>query len=104
MALYVDELKQKAKDAGMPSDVFENSVAYSDSVAKHIMKWSKGDHYAQTRSASKFTVTRKEGRWIPTPPMYAQALEPHWGEITAYGFRFSIADPGPRTTSLQHDR
>jgi hypothetical protein len=81
MALYVDELKQKAKDAGMPSDVFENSVAYSDIVAKHIMKWSKGDHYAQTRSASKFTVTRKEGRWIPTPPMYAQALEPHWGEI-----------------------
>jgi hypothetical protein len=81
MSLYVDELKQKAKDAGMPSDVFENSVAYSDSVAKHIMKWSKGDNYAQTRSASKYTVTRKEGRWIPTPPMYAQALEPHWGEI-----------------------
>lgn len=81
MSLYVDELKKKAKDAGMPSDVFENSVAYSDYVAKHIMKWSKGDNYAQTRSASKYTVTRKEGRWIPTPPMYAQALEPHWGEI-----------------------
>ncbi|MES2268950.1 MAG: vanadium-dependent haloperoxidase [Bacteroidota bacterium] len=81
MSVYVDELKQKVKDAGMPSDVFENSVAYSDSVAKHIMKWSKEDHYAQTRSASKYTVTRKDGRWIPTPPMYAQALEPHWGEI-----------------------
>jgi hypothetical protein len=81
MSLYVDELKQKAKDAGMPSDVFENSVAYSDSVAKHIMIWSKKDNYAQTRSASKYTVNRKDGRWIPTPPMYAQALEPHWGEI-----------------------
>ncbi|MFA6087359.1 vanadium-dependent haloperoxidase [Mucilaginibacter sp.] len=81
MAIYVDELKQKAKDAGMPSDVFKNSVAYSDSVAKHIMAWSKKDNYAQTRSASKYTVNRKDGRWIPTPPMYAQALEPHWGEI-----------------------
>ncbi|WP_454800890.1 vanadium-dependent haloperoxidase [Mucilaginibacter phyllosphaerae] len=81
MNLYVDELKQKVKDAGMPSDVFENSVAYSDSVAKHIMAWSKKDNYAQTRSASKYTVNRKDGRWIPTPPMYAQALEPHWGEI-----------------------
>jgi hypothetical protein len=80
-SVYVDELKKKAKDAGMPSDVFKNSVAYSDIVAKHIMKWSKKDHYAQTRSASKYTVTRKDGRWIPTPPMYAQALEPHWGEI-----------------------
>lgn len=81
MEIYVEELKQKAKDAGMPNDVFENTVAYSDSVAKHIMKWSKKDNYAQTRSASKYTVTRKDGRWIPTPPMYAQALEPHWGEI-----------------------
>jgi hypothetical protein len=81
MFVYIDELKQKAKDAGMPSDVFNNSVAYSDTLAKAIMKWSKKDHYAQTRSASKYTVVRKDGRWIPTPPMYAQALEPHWGEI-----------------------
>nr|WP_294948689.1 vanadium-dependent haloperoxidase [uncultured Mucilaginibacter sp.] len=81
MSTYVEELKEKAKDAGMPSDVFENSVAYSDTVAKYILKWSKKDHYAQTRSASKYTVKRTDGRWIPTPPMYAQALEPHWGEI-----------------------
>ncbi|SCW81578.1 vanadium-dependent haloperoxidase [Mucilaginibacter sp. NFR10] len=78
---YVDALKKKAKDGGMPSDVFEHSVNYSDVVAKHIMKWSKTDHYAQTRSANKYTVTKKEGRWVPTPPMYSQALEPHWGEI-----------------------
>lgn len=81
METYVDELKQKAKDAGMPSAVFDNTVAYADLVAGHIMKWSKQDNYAQTRSASKYTVNRQDGRWIPTPPMYAQALEPHWGEI-----------------------
>ena len=78
---YVDALKQKAKDAGMPAGVLDSSVSYSNVVAKHIMKWSKTDHYAQTRSASKYTVTKKDGLWIPTPPMYSQALEPHWGEI-----------------------
>lgn len=77
----VDEIKQKAKDAGLPSDIFDNSVEYAATVAKHILKWSKTDHYAQTRSASKYTVKQQDGRWIPTPPMYAQALEPHWGEI-----------------------
>lgn len=81
MDQYVDGLKQKAKDAGMPADVFEGSVNYANKVAKFIMKWSKGDHYAQTRSASKYTVKQQDGRWIPTPPMYAQALEAHWGEI-----------------------
>jgi hypothetical protein len=95
MFIYIDELKKKAKDAGMPSDVFKNSVAYSDTVAKHIMKWSKKDHYAQTRSASKYTVTRKDGRWIPTPPMYAQALEPHWGEIRTMVLDSASQIPAP---------
>lgn len=81
MDIYVDELKNKAKDAGMPSDVFDGSVSYADLVADSIMSWSKKDNYAKIRSASKFTVTAEEGRWVPTPPMYAQAVEPHWMEM-----------------------
>lgn len=81
MDAYVNELKLTAKNAGMPSDVLNNSVNYSNTVAKHILKWSKTDNYAQTRSASKYTITQQQGRWISTPPMYAQALEPHWCEI-----------------------
>ncbi|CAN5434325.1 hypothetical protein BH09BAC6_BH09BAC6_17490 [soil metagenome] len=97
MDTYVDALKQKMKDAGMPSDVFDNSVEYAGVVGKYIMKWSKGDHYAQTRSASKYTVKQQDGRWIPTPPMYAQALEAHWGEIRTMvldsASQFIPADP-----------
>ena len=78
---YVNSLKEKASDEGMPSEVLENSIQYADVVAQHILDWSKDDNYAQTRSAPKFTVSNEEGRWIPTPPMFAQALEPHWGEI-----------------------
>ena len=78
---YVDELKQKADDAGMPNAMMTGSVRYADEVAKHILLWSKDDNYLKTRSASKFSVRDEEGRWLPTPPMYAQALEPHWNEI-----------------------
>jgi hypothetical protein len=78
---YVDELKKKAKDAGLPKEVFDASVEYADIVSKHILQWSKDDNYAKLRSASKFTVKDEDGRWIPTPPMYAQAIEPHWCEI-----------------------
>ena len=81
MDTYVEELKSKAKDAGMPSDIFESSVSYANLVADSIMSWSKKDNYAKIRSASKFSVTNEEGRWVPTPPMYAQAVEPHWMEI-----------------------
>ena len=78
---YVGELKQKAIDSGMPEDVLNASLAYADVVSKHILLWSKGDNYAKLRSASKFTVKDEAGRWVPTPPMYSQAIEPHWCEI-----------------------
>lgn len=78
---YVEELKLKADEAGMPDDVLEASVKYADEVSKHILLWSKDDNYAKLRSASKFTVKDEDGRWVPTPPMYSQAIEPHWCEI-----------------------
>src|SRR5205814_5049354 len=57
---YYDELKTKAKDAGMPSAELENTIAFSDTIVATIMKWSKKDDYAQTRSAEKYTVTSEE--------------------------------------------
>jgi hypothetical protein len=78
---YYDELKTKAKDAGMSSSMLANTIQFSDTVVAAIMKWSKKDNYAQTRSAEKYTVLNEDGRWIPTPPMYAQAVEPHWNQI-----------------------
>ena len=78
---YYNELKDGADNAGMPREMLRNTVAFSDTIVSTILKWSKGDNYAQTRSAEKFTVKQEDGRWIPTPPMYAQGLEPHWCDI-----------------------
>jgi hypothetical protein len=81
MKEYVDSLKKLAEDHGMPSDVYNNSIQFADSVSLAIMKWSKGDKYLQTRGASQYAVNDSPGRWVPTPPAYAPAMEPHWREI-----------------------
>jgi hypothetical protein len=81
MKEYVDTLKMKAEENGMPDEIFDNSIAYADTVAATILSWSKQDNYAQTRSAERYTVTDEDGRWVPTPPAYASAMEPHWNEI-----------------------
>jgi len=81
MMTYYDELIEKADGEGMPEDVLENSKVFSDTIFKAVMAWSKKDNYAQTRSASKYTVNDSDGRWVPTPPMYASAMESHWREI-----------------------
>ncbi len=78
---YYNELKQMADSLNMPSAELKNTITFSDSVAAAIMRWSKADNYAQTRSAEKYTVISTPGRWVPTPPAYTSALEPHWNEI-----------------------
>lgn len=78
---YYKELKEGAEKAGMPSSILKNTIAFSDTISAVVLKWSKGDNYATTRSAEKYTVIMEDGRWIPTPPAYTPALEPHWCEI-----------------------
>jgi hypothetical protein len=78
---YYDELLKKADRSGMPDATIENSKAFADQISDAVLAWSKKDNYAQTRSASKYTVTEEDGRWVPTPPMYASAVESHWMEI-----------------------
>lgn len=97
MKQYVDDLKAKAANSGMPDDVLKGSEEFADAMFKSIMKWSKGDNYAKTRGASKYALSDKEGRWVPTPPMYAEAVEPHWAEIRTMvmkdGKQYSVVPP-----------
>lgn len=81
MKEYIHSLDSTAEAAGMSDEMIKASKTLADSVSAHIIRWSKGDNYAKTRTAEKFNITTEEGRWIPTPPAYAQALEPHWMEI-----------------------
>ena len=81
MRAYVDSLKQMATDHGMPSDMYAASVTYADTVSAVIMRWSKKDRYLETRGAPEYMVNDSAGRWVPTPPAYTPAMEPHWSEI-----------------------
>jgi hypothetical protein len=81
MKEYVDSLKELAVSHGMPEDILKNSVEFADTVGQAIMGWSKKDHYLQTRGAPEYTVMDSPGRWVPTPPAYSSAAEPHWNQI-----------------------
>lgn len=80
MKAYVAKLDSMA-NATMEVENIAKTKALADSVAKHIISWSKKDNYAQTRTMEKYEVNDLAGRWVPTPPAYQQALEPHWNLI-----------------------
>ncbi|MBN8853567.1 MAG: phosphoesterase PA-phosphatase [Sphingobacteriales bacterium 50-39] len=81
MRLYTDSLKKMARDHGMPDDMYNNTLAFADTVAAAIMSWSQKDRYKETRGAPEYTVKDSPGRWVPTPPAYTSAMEPHWSTI-----------------------
>jgi len=81
MMKYYDKLVHEADSMGIPSDKLENTRLFADTIAQAILTWSRKDRYSETRGASRYTVDETPGRWVPTPPMYTTAVEPHWMEI-----------------------
>ncbi|MEM9672352.1 MAG: vanadium-dependent haloperoxidase [Bacteroidota bacterium] len=77
---YQQQLYQDFQEA-FPDDMFQNSIAYGEQVAQHILDWADKDNYKQSRSFPKFTVNDELGRWQPTPPDYMDGIEPHWSRI-----------------------
>ena len=65
--------------------VFSNSIAYGDTVARHILAWAAKDRFKQRTGLAKYSVLRDApGRWIPTPPAYMDAVEPNWGTLRPF--------------------
>ncbi|MCE7058753.1 vanadium-dependent haloperoxidase [Dyadobacter sp. CY343] len=80
---YEKGLFEKYQNMGIPEEVYERSLAYGDSVAKHVMQYSSKDHYKEIRGY-RYTVTHAPGTWVPTPPAYADACEPMWNTVRTF--------------------
>jgi PAP2 superfamily len=68
----------------LPQDVYDRSLAYGDTVAKHILAWAGKDRFKQRTGLGKYSVLKEAGRWIPTPPAYMDAVEPNWGTLRPF--------------------
>ena len=82
-------------ESRVAADVYRASIAYGDTVAKHVLAWAGGDRFKQSRGWPKYSVTKARGRWVPTPPGYMDAVEPHWGELRPF-----VLDPGSQFKPL----
>jgi hypothetical protein len=77
---FEKNLYKKFEDAGVPDDVIERSMTFGESIGKHILNYAKSDNYPQTRGL-RYSLKNQPGTWTPTPPQYADAIEPNWGKI-----------------------
>jgi len=101
----ITEFQEKTYDSlkknGLPKRVLKASKTYGDLVAQHILKWSKGDLYDQTRTYPKYTIQEEDKFWKPTPPDYMDGIEPHWNKIRTLVLK--SADQFPPIKPLEFD-
>lgn len=72
---YVKKTNEKQKDAGRK---------WGEELANHIIKWANEDGYNATRNMPKYQPVSGEDKWVPTQPMYGEALEPHWFKLRPF--------------------
>jgi hypothetical protein len=82
--LEYEKIMDDFKEANVPDEVMERSVAYGKRVADHILAWAALDNYKQSRSFPKYSITQQPEAWRPTPPAYMDGIEPHWNKIRTF--------------------
>lgn len=96
---FFRERKLKFYKSKITEKQFKNSIAYGDSVGKHIVSWAKKDTFEQIRGRDFYTPSEIDGRWQPTSPDFAKAVEPNWRRIRPAVIpaanHFKIPDPEP---------
>ena len=61
--------------------VYKSSIVLGQLVADSIVKWSEKDNYKDTRKLRRYSIIKKDGKWLPTPPGYMAAVEPYWSKM-----------------------
>lgn len=88
-----------------PRKLVDESLRYGQRAADEILKWAALDGYAETRKIRRYNLLKEEGKWIPTPPAYMAAIEPHWKKIRplALDSAAQFRPPAPTAFSKEKD-
>ena len=77
-SITVAEKKIPLLFTDLPASTYALSEKWAQQIATTILKRAFIDRYKMTRGMPKYSVFGEKGKWIQTPPEYADATEPHW--------------------------
>jgi hypothetical protein len=79
----IDDLEESFEAEFAPqagASVFSRSVEHGKAVGNAIYNWAFADGYFQNHNCA-YVPPQGTGLWAPTPPAFAAALEPCWGQL-----------------------
>ena len=64
-------------------NIAEN-VLYAQAIAKQVVQYARADDYNKLSTYTRYTPSKEEGHWYPTPPEYMAAIEPRWRTVRSF--------------------
>jgi hypothetical protein len=77
----IEFFKRKKKISKADLDLM---IHYSEEIAKQVVQYARADDYNKLSTYTRYTPSKKEGHWYPTPPEYMSAIEPQWKTIRPF--------------------
>jgi PAP2 superfamily len=92
--------EQDFNPSDLSNDVRNRSETFGKLMAMAVMTWARtdGGHEAWgplRRNREKYVPPSGAGQWTATPPAFAQALLPWWGEVRPFVLKASQDCPAP---------
>lgn len=92
------QLEKTVDSIGIDKEIKRNSLEYGKAIANSIVAYAASDGYNRRTALPRYSVNENPGRWRPTPPDYAEAIEPHWNTLRPFVLDSAGQfDPGPPT-------
>jgi hypothetical protein len=61
-------------------------IRFAEGIARQVVQYARTDDYNKLSTYTRYTPSKKEGHWYPTPPEYMGAVEPQWKTVRSFFF------------------
>jgi hypothetical protein len=62
----------------------DENIRFAEEIAKYVIAYARTDGYNKLSTFTRYTPSKKEGHWYPTPPEYMSAVEPQWKTVRPF--------------------
>jgi hypothetical protein len=76
-----DAFVQLLQKTNVDQKIIDNSIKAAKAASIAMVGFSKTDHYSRLSALKRYTPSKEDGKWYPTPPGYFEAVEPNWKTI-----------------------
>ncbi|WP_040416961.1 vanadium-dependent haloperoxidase [Cyclobacterium qasimii] len=77
-------ISEYSKEKLIRKKALKRSIRYAEKIAAVILDYATEDGYRQLSTLKRYSPTKGQGKWYPTPPAYMAAIDPEWRTIRPF--------------------